>query len=717
MKSKLIIMAIALLSMISCGDKKTSSSAEETKSEKSVLIEKSVPEIKDGLMSPEVLWSFGRIGGMDVSPNGKRVLYSATYYSITENKGNAEVFVMNADGSNKQQITKTSVSESAVKWLSDSEHIAFISSESGSRQLWVMDSKGNSRKQISDVKDGISDYAFSPDEKMLLYVKDVKYGQRTVDKYPDLPKATGVIVNDLMYKHWDEWVETVPHPFVAEFYEGKLQNDRDILENEPFESPMKPFGGIEQLAWSPDGRTIAYTCHKKTGKEYALSTNSDIYFYDIKEKTSVNKTEGMMGYDQNPVFSPDGKWLAWESMEHDGYESDKSRLFVMNLESGEKCDLTAGLDQSANALAWSKDSKKIYFVSSWHGTTQVYAVENEHTVSETIGNTGWDFLFPKIRQITEGQHDYHTVIPAENGLFGVKQSMSKPDEIYAINEETGEETEISFENKDLLAKLKIGKVEERWCKATDGKNLHSWVVYPPDFDPNKKYPTVIFCEGGPQSTVSQFWSYRWNFQIMAAHGYIIIAPNRRGVPGFGYEWLTQISGDYGGQNMKDYLSAIDDIAKEKYVDNQHLGCVGASYGAFSVYWLAGHHNKRFKAFIAHDGMFNLPQQYLETEEMWFVNWDLGGAYWEKNNKIAQNSYANSPHLFVEKWDTPILVIHGEKDYRILASQGMAAFNAAVLRGVPAEMLIFPDENHWVLKPQNGILWQRTYFEWLDKWLK
>jgi len=374
----------------------------------------------------------------------------------------------------------------------------------------------------------------------------------------------------------------------------------------------------------------------------------------------------------------------------------------MDVKTGEKKDISAAFDQNSNNLKWSVDGKSIYFVSCFHAVTQIYRA---------------DLADGKIVPVTQGVHDYGSVIPMKNQLIGVKQSMSKPDEIYAINAATGEEKELSFENKDILDKLEMGKVEERWITTTDNKQMHTWVIYPPHFDPAKKYPTLLFCEGGPQSTVSQFWSYRWNFQIMAANDYIIVAPNRRGLPGFGYEWLKQISGDYGGQNMKDYLSAIDAVAKEPYVDKDKLGCVGASYGGFSVYWLAGHHQKRFKAFIAHDGMFNLPQQYLETEEKWFVNWDLGGAYWEKHNAIAQRSYANSPHLFVDKWDTPILIIHGEKDYRILASQGMAAFDAAVLRGVPAEMLIYPDENHWVLKPQNGILWQRTYFGWLDKWLK
>ena len=690
---KTTFMAIALSAVVSSCD---------TKKDETPLIEKQIPKIENGRMTPEVLWAFGRVGGVQVSPDGSKILYSVSYYSVEQNKSNAELFVMNVDGSDKKQITKTANKEVAAKWMSDSKHIAFLSNESGSMQIWTMKSDGKSRKQLTHREGDISDFSFSPDERNLLFIADVKYGERTVDKYPDLPKASGVILNDLMYKHWDEWVQTVPHPFVAEIAGGKLQNEKDILKDEPFESPMKPFGGIEQLSWSPDGKIIAYTCRKKTGKEYALSTNSDIYFYVMATGKTENKTEGMMGYDQNPSFSPDGQWMAWESMEHDGYESDKSRLFIMNTKTGEKKDLSTSFDQNSNNLAWTADSKSIYFVSCWHATTQVYRV---------------DLADGKITPVTQGVHDYESVIPLKDKLIGVKHSMSKPNEIYTINPSSGEEKELSFENKDILDKLEMGKVEERWITTTDNKKMQTWIIYPPHFDPNKKYPTLLYCEGGPQSTVSQFWSFRWNFQMMAANDYIIVAPNRRGLPGFGYDWLKQISGDYGGQNMKDYLSAIDEFSKEPFVNKDKLGCVGASYGGFSVYWLAGHHNKRFKAFIAHDGMFNLPQQYLETEEMWFVNWDLGGPYWDKQNAIAQRSYANSPHLFVDKWDTPILIIHGEKDYRILASQGMAAFNAAVLRGVPAEMLIFPDENHWVLQPQNGILWQRTFFGWLDKWLK
>lgn len=689
---QLTLMAIAVMS-VSCDNKKTDTT----------LIGKQNPEIKDGRMTPEVLWSFGRLGGLKTSPDGKNALYTVSYYSVAENKSNTEIFVMNVDGSEKKQITETPDRESSPVWMNDSKHIAFLSPDKkGISQLWIMKADGSGRKQISRHETGINGFAFSPDEKKLLYFADVKSGQTTADIYPDLSKSSGIIVDDLMYKHWDEWKTTVPHPFIADFNGKKLQNDKDIMVGEPYESPLKPFGGIEQFAWSPDGNSVVYTSRKKTGKDYAVSTNSDLYLYSLKNDSTQNLTQGMMGYDQNPSFSPDGKWLIWESMERDGYEADKNRLFVMDMATGEKKDMFASFDQNVEAPVWTSDSKSIYFVSVWHAVTQIYRL---------------DMADGKITRITEGQHDYEKVVPVGEKLLAICHSISKPNEIYSVDSKTGEATELTFENKHILDQLEMGRVEERWITTTDNKQMLVWVIFPPKFDPAKKYPTLLYCQGGPQSAVSQFWSYRWNFQMMAANDYIIVAPNRRGLPGFGQEWLEQISGDYGGQNMKDYLSAIDAVSQEPYVNKDRLGCVGASYGGFSAFWLAGHHQKRFKAFIAHDGMFNLPQQYLETEEMWFVNWDLGGAYWEKENAVAKRSYANSPHLFVDKWDTPILVIHGEKDYRILASQGMAAFNAAILRGVPAQMLIFPDENHWVLKPQNGVLWQRTFFGWLDKWLK
>ena len=668
------------------------------------LIGKSDIRIKDGRMTPEALWAMGRIGGMNVSPDGKRVVYTVAYYSVPENKSNREVFVMNADGSDNKQITKTGFAENEAVWIKGGTKIAFLCNESGSSQLWEMNPDGTDRKRLSDYDKDIEGFAFSPDEKKVLFISQVKTVNSTADKYPDLDKATGVIITDLMYKHWDEWVTTVPHPFVADFDGESISNPVDVMEGELFESPMKPFGGIEQLAWNTTSDKIAYTSRKKTGKEYAISTNSDIYVYDLNTKQTTNITEENKGYDTNPTYSPDGKSIAWLSMERDGYEADQNRLMVMNLETGEKTFVSKDFDSNVDSYCWSADCERIYFTGVWHGESQVYQIDLAN------GN--------KITPLTEGMYDYASVALLGDKLIAQRHSMSMGDEIYSIDL-TGDHTvtQLTFENKHIYDQLTMGKVEERWMKTTDGKQMLTWVIYPPQFDPNKKYPTLLFCEGGPQSPVSQFWSYRWNFQIMAANDYIIVAPNRRGLPGFGLEWNEAVSGDYGGQCMKDYFTAIDEVAKEPYVNKDRLGCVGASFGGFSVYWLAGHHDKRFKAFIAHDGIFNMEMQYLETEEMWFANWDMGGAYWEKQNAMAQRTFANSPHKFVDKWDTPILCIHGEKDYRILANQGMAAFNAAVLRGVPAELLIYPDENHWVLKPQNGVLWQRTFFEWLDMWLK
>ncbi|UVQ80382.1 S9 family peptidase [Parabacteroides distasonis] len=668
------------------------------------LIGKSDIRIKDGRMTPEALWAMGRIGGMNVSPDGKRVVYTVAYYSVPENKSNREVFEMNADGSDNKQITKTGFAENEAVWIKGGTKIAFLCNESGSSQLWEMNPDGTDRKRLSDYDKDIEGFAFSPDEKKVLFISQVKTVNSTADKYPDLDKATGVIITDLMYKHWDEWVTTVPHPFVADFDGESISNPVDVMEGELFESPMKPFGGIEQLAWNTTSDKIAYTSRKKTGKEYAISTNSDIYVYDLNTKQTTNITEENKGYDTNPTYSPDGKSIAWLSMERDGYEADQNRLMVMNLETGEKTFVSKDFDSNVDSYCWSADCERIYFTGVWHGESQVYQIDLAN------GN--------KITPLTEGMYDYASVALLGDKLIAQRHSMSMGDEIYSIDL-TGDHTvtQLTFENKHIYDQLTMGKVEERWMKTTDGKQMLTWVIYPPQFDPNKKYPTLLFCEGGPQSPVSQFWSYRWNFQIMAANDYIIVAPNRRGLPGFGLEWNEAVSGDYGGQCMKDYFTAIDEVAKEPYVNKDRLGCVGASFGGFSVYWLAGHHDKRFKAFIAHDGIFNMEMQYLETEEMWFANWDMGGAYWEKQNATAQRTFANSPHKFVDKWDTPILCIHGEKDYRILANQGMAAFNAAVLRGVPAELLIYPDENHWVLKPQNGVLWQRTFFEWLDMWLK
>ena len=668
------------------------------------VIGKQPVKVENGIMTTEVLMAFGRVSGPVVSPDKSKILYGVSYENLEQNKSNRELFVMDIDGQNKKQITCTPESEGNAVWIDGGKQIAYLSGKSGDSQLWIMNADGSNARQISYHEKGVHGFLFSPDEKHILFIGNVKYSEKASDLYPDLDKATGRVIDDLMYKHWDEWVTTAPHPFVADFDGESISNPVDVMEGELFESPMKPFGGIEQLAWNTTSDKIAYTSRKKTGKEYAISTNSDIYVYDLNTKQTTNITEENKGYDTNPTYSPDGKSIAWLSMERDGYEADQNRLMVMNLETGEKTFVSKDFDSNVDSYCWSADCKRIYFTGVWHGESQVYQIDLAN------GN--------KITPLTEGMYDYASVALLGDKLIAQRHSMSMGDEIYSIDL-TGDHTvtQLTFENKHIYDQLTMGKVEERWMKTTDGKQMLTWVIYPPQFDPNKKYPTLLFCEGGPQSPVSQFWSYRWNFQIMAANDYIIVAPNRRGLPGFGLEWNEAVSGDYGGQCMKDYFTAIDEVAKEPYVNKDRVGCVGASFGGFSVYWLAGHHDKRFKAFIAHDGIFNMEMQYLETEEMWFANWDMGGAYWEKQNATAQRTFANSPHKFVDKWDTPILCIHGEKDYRILANQGMAAFNAAVLRGVPAELLIYPDENHWVLKPQNGVLWQRTFFEWLDMWLK
>ena len=698
------------------------------------IIDKPAVEIKDGFLSPEVLWAMGRLGETAVSPDGQHIAYSVRYYSVAENKGNTDLYLCDTDGKNVRRLTRTAASENNLHWLND-HTLAYLYPAGDGMQLFGIDLKHVFNKniengtisddyknlrpvQLTTIPGGMEGFRLNPEQNKIAFIRQVQVEPSVKDRYPDLDKSSGMVVNDLNYRHWDEWVTSIPHIFLADLSGADLNTELrpvsysepvDLLDKEPYEAPVKPFGGIEQFSWSSDGRFIAYTCRKLTGKAYALSTNTDIYLYSLETGKTANVTEGMMGYDVNPVFSPDGNYLAWESMERDGYESDKSRLMLLDLHTARKTDATKDFDQNANGLQWSADGKYVYFISNWHALSQIYRLNVKDNVIECL---------------TGGVHDYNSVYPVnENLLVGTRASMSCPEEMFTVDLTSSDremihtQTQISFINQDIMDRLAVGKVEERWVRTTDNRKMLAWVLYPPHFDPEKKYPALLYCQGGPQSTVSQFWSYRWNLQIMAANDYIIIAPNRRGLPGFGMDWLEQISGDYGGQNMKDYLSAIDDLCKEPYVDKDRLGCVGASYGAFSVYWLAGHHEKRFKGFIAHDGMFNLEQQYAETEELWFTNWDLGGPFWEKDNKVAQRSYANSPHRFVDKWDAPIFVIHGELDYRILASQGMAAFNAAVLRGIPAELLIFPDENHWVLQPQNGILWQRRFFRFLDKYVK
>lgn len=672
-----------------------------------VNIGKSDIKIEDGRLTPEVLWSMGRIGGVALSPDATRIAYQVTYYSVKENASHTVIYVMDEDGGNAKLLTRTSKSEHSPVWI-DNDHIAFLSVSKGVQQIFSMDADGKHRRQLSFMDKDVEGFLFSPDLKNVLMVMSVPNPLVKETQYEDLPKASGMIADDLMFRHWDTWVTTLPHPFLAAF-DGKrvADNSVDLLEGEPYESPLLPFGGVEQFAWSPDGKSIAYTCRKKAGAEYTKSTDSDIYLYSIESGETKNlcKLPGTqdfnMGYDINPKFSADGRYIAWQSMERDGYESDINRLYVMDLNDGSKKSVSGNFDSNVDDFIWAGDKNYFYFIGSWQGCMSLFTVDLQ-------GN---------VMPVNTDACDYNSLaLGNKNRLIVTRQSIRFATEIYSVDIRRGMAEKLTNENGHIFSQLDNIKVEARAVKTTDGKDMLTWVVFPPNFDETKKYPTVLFCEGGPQSMVSQFWSYRWNFRIMAAQGYIVVAPNRRGLPGFGKKWLEDISGDYGGQCMKDLLSAIDDISNEPYVDKDRLGCVGASFGGYSVYWLAGHHEGRFKCFIAHDGIFNLEQQYLETEEMWFPQWDLGGPFWDKN-KVTESTYATSPHLFADKWDTPILCIHGEKDYRILYSQAVSAFQAARLRGVPAELLLFPDENHWVLKPQNGVLWQRTYFNWLDRWLK
>ena len=698
------------------------------------MIEKNNITLASDKMTPEALWAMGRIGSYAVSPDGKTLVYQVSYYSVKENKSHTMLFVQPLKAGKRiakaTALTKDSKSETDAAWIEGGKKIAFLRDG----QLWKMNVDGTDRVKMTDSKIDIEGFLFSPDGSKVILIKSLPY-HGSIQKNPDdLPKATGRLVTDLNYRHWDHYVESMPHPFIANVSGDKADDGVDILEGQPYECPMAPFGGIEQLAWSPDSKQVAYTCRKKEGVEYAISTDADIYLYNIGTRATRNlcKPEGykepkidptktmrnqavnhqagdmQVGYDVNPKFSPDGKYIAWQSMKNDGYESDRNRLCVMDLATGKKSYVTEKFDSNVDDYIWNSDSRTLYFLGCWHACVNIYQTD----------------LGGNVKQLTDGWHDFGSLkLLAPGKLIATRHSMADPDDIYQVNINKAEKKSVAIrltaENDHILGQLAKPTIQQRWVKTTDGKQELVWIILPPHFDATKKYPTLLYCEGGPQSPVSQFWSYRWNFSIMAAHGYVVVAPNRRGLPGFGSAWNEEISGDWTGQCMNDYLSAIDDAtANLPYVDKDRLGCVGASFGGFSVYYLAGHHDKRFKCFIAHDGAFNLESMYTDTEEDWFSNWEYDDAYWNKDMTAnAKRTYENSPHKFVDKWDTPILCIHGEKDYRINANQGMGAFNAARMRGIPAELLIFPDENHWVLKPQNGILWQRTFFNWLDRWLK
>lgn len=655
-------------------------------------------------MTPELLLTLPRVGSYALAPSGKQVVYNVSQPSIQDNNSRTSIYLINSDGTGRTELTApSSSSEYTPRWSRDGKQIYFMRGTDQGMQLFARTLSDGVERQLTAIDGGIVDYLFSPDETTLLYVQDIKARPVVTDVYPDLDKADARIIEDLMYKHWDEWVSTMPHPFIAKVTAQPITEGLDLLAGEPYEAPMRPFNGIEDIAFSPDGNLIAYACRKKTGLEYSLSTNSDIYLYNVTTGETTNVSEGLMGYDTNPVFSPDGRSLIWIGMEHDGYESDLQVMYLYDLAKKQYRPLTADFEYNIANPTWSADSKTIYFITCREALTHLYSYQ--------LSNG-------KIKQITDGQYDYTGFDMNDKGVcVASRQSMTYPTELYMVNLKNGKTTVLTEEDKPMMSQLGDLTCEKRWMTTTDGGKMLTWVLYPPHFDKNKRYPSLLYCQGGPQNTISQFWSYRWNPRIMAEQGYIVILPNRHGVPGFGKAWNEQISGDYSGQNIQDYLTAADLMRQEPFIDPDRMGAVGASYGGYSVYYLAGVHEGRFSAFIAHAGIFNLEAQYLETEEKWFANWDMGGAPWEKDNATAQRTFANSPHKLVDKWDTPILIIHGEHDFRILASQGMMAFDAAKMRGVPTKMLLFPEETHWVLKPQNALLWQRTFFDWLDRWLK
>lgn len=672
--------------------------------------------------SAELLWKLGRVSEMQLSPDKSSIIYGVTWYDVSANKGNRDIYKLDKNAESPRKLTDTKTSEINAIWRPDGKRIGFLSAESGSMQLWEMGVNGENKKQISNIEGGINGFVYSPDMKYVAYTRDVQVEKSPKDMYPDLPLANALIYDDLMYRHWDNWHDySYSHIFIAPYNENKIGEGVDIMEGEPFDSPLMPNGGMEQIVWSPDSKSLAYVCKKLKGKEFALSTNSDIFLYNLETKKTDNLTASNEGYDQDPVFSPDGSMLVYRSMKTPGFEADKDRIMLIRFNDQKSAakkkesvktrtgtplevrnliytDLSEEFDQSSNHFTFSDDSKNLYFISGTQATYQVYKL---------------DLTTRAITQLTKGDHDIQNFALDGKDILITKMRMDLPSEIFRVKAD-GSEEQLTFTNREVLKGVQLGKTTKRWVTTTDGKKMLVWVILPPNFDPNKKYPALLYCQGGPQSAVSQFFSYRWNFQMMAAHDYVIVAPNRRGLPTFGQEWNDQISGDYGGQNMKDYLTAIDSVAAEPWVDNTKLGAVGASYGGFSVYWLAGNHNKRFKTFIAHCGIFNFESMYASTEEMFFVNYDYKGAYWDNPRP---KSYDFSPHLFVKNWDTPILVIHGGYDFRIPYAEGMQAFNVAQLQDIPSRFLFFPEETHFVTKPQNAILWQREFFSWLDKWLK
>jgi len=651
--------------------------------------------------TPEVMWKMGRIGDYSLSPDGTKVLYSMTRYNLEDNNSSSALFIQQLDSTEPEQITAWGNHDSAPSWSSKGDVIYFLSDRNGSNQLYAYAPSGT--KCLSGVEGGISLYGVSPDGTHIWYTCEVKVEDVASEEvYKDMPLSQARIYNDLMCRHWNVWEDgSYSHIFVAEFSAYGISSPKDINEGEPWDVPTAPdFDGAD-VTWNNAGTAIAYSARKLTGYVYAVSTNTDIFLYNLEDATTTNLTEQMPGYDKYPVFSHDDKYIAWRSMERPAHEADKDRLFVMETNGSDKRYLTHDFDYNAENLVWSEDDSEIYFISPMQATYQICKV---------------GVADKKVTVLTGGDHDYTGFSKVGSTIVAAKTTLAMAPELFSVDETAGTDTQLSFINKDIYENVDMGEIQKRWVTTTDGKQMLTWVILPPKFDPAKKYPTLLFCEGGPQSVVSQRWSYRWNFELMASQGYVVVAPNRRGLPSFGQEWLDQISGDYSGQNIKDYLSAIDDVSKEPWADKERLGCVGASYGGYSVFYLAGHHEKRFKAFIAHCGIFDFTSMYGETEELWFVNTDYGGPYWSEN-PVAKRSYENSPHMSVTKWDTPILIITGENDFRIPYTQSLEAFTAARALGVPARLVEFKNEAHQVFKPQNNIVWNREFFGWLEKYLK